>query len=244
MGFSKDFSGFREWFKTQGVVQHHEACSKGGIDFCVSRFKGVEQEFHLGICLYCDRPPTLSRPPEEKGLKILMIDYGLSDPESGSFQVICAGTYDFVFGRRYRDSSIMGLRVFEDNTYQFFYLEREAQKKPKRERKLKKRLGGEIIAYFPFKGYGFILSAESREKFFFHMSFIKDPELASSLASYFKGTILPVTFEFEGSDGGKYPRAKRISFGEISGLESRDANKTGVEDGCTFIGSSSKVQDG
>lgn len=202
---------FSEFLRKRGlqVRNHRLCCEQGGIDFCLVGLEGHEDSFHPSVkVVYKDSPLEIVGTN-----KTLVVEFGCKEFDTGAFYVAHAGLISFLFNQRYRAENIFGLRVYENLSFQLFSLEEQIEKFRKKAHEEKfagnGRMKGEIVAYFPNKGYGFLRSG-GEEKFFFHITSVRDISLKEFLPNYLEGTLLPVSFVFGGSRGGQFPRAKSI----------------------------------
>jgi cold shock CspA family protein len=214
---------FRKTIEAGGVKTDYDAefHEPYGIDFVVTRIRGVHAHVNLGVQVVIDANQLDS---QEKFLdmgrrgivhKSMYLELDPRTVATGAIPVAIAACMSFLFDRRYQHFKSIGLRVFEDCTFHYFDVE-ENVRRLKREtvtpgQSVGQEMKGNIIAYFTDKGFGFI-EVEKDHKFFFHIANVIDDELRSQLPAYQPGDDMPVVFKFGGHDGKKYPKALEVSF--------------------------------
>ncbi|MCA9564326.1 MAG: cold shock domain-containing protein [Myxococcales bacterium] len=190
------------------------------LDFVINRFQGIHALVNLGVRTtfetqdYAAQEAFLEAAKKGVVHKSIYVEFARKNVESGALSIALAAFLAFLFDQRYRDFRAVGLRIFEDCTFHFFSLE-ENIRRLRRERhedanEYDEQLGGDIIAYFTDKGFGFIEDPE-QQKFFFHIANVVDDDLRIQLPSYTQGDTIPVRFYYGGSDGKKYPKAVNVS---------------------------------
>ena len=190
------------------------------LDFVINRFEGIHALVNLGVKVtfktedYTAQEEFLDA--AKKGLvhKSVFAEFNRKNLRRGALEVVHAALLAFLFDQRYRDFRAVGLRIFEDCTFHFFSLE-ENIRRLRRDRHedsnaYDEEFGGDIIAYFTDKGFGFIEDPEA-QKFFFHIANVVDDDLRIQLPSYTQGDTISVQFFYGGSDGKKYPKAVNVS---------------------------------
>ncbi|MBN1946561.1 MAG: cold shock domain-containing protein [Bradymonadales bacterium] len=197
------------------------------LDFVINRLEGIHALVNLGVRTTFSIE-NLSRQEAfleaaKKGVvhKSVYLEFDRRNLNQGALIVAYAAFLAFLFDNRYRELKAIGLRIFEDCTYHFFSLE-ENIRRLRRERheqtnEYDRQVGGDIIAYFTDKGFGFI-EDESAQKFFFHIANVVDEDLRIQLPSYNQGDIIPVEFYYGGSDGKKYPKAVNVTLGRSAAI--------------------------
>lgn len=190
------------------------------LDFVINRFEGIHALVNLGVRTtfqteaYDAQEEFLEAAKKGVVHKSIYVEFNRKNLQRGALEVAHAAFLAFLFDQRYRDFRAVGIRIFEDCTFHFFSLE-ENIRRLRRERhegsnEYDERLGGDIIAYFTDKGFGFIEDAEA-QKFFFHIANVVDDDLRIQLPSYNQGDTIPVSFYYGGSDGKKYPKAVKVA---------------------------------
>lgn len=193
------------------------------LDFTLVRLENVFAHVNLGVHLSTDLEELDAMESfaqvTKRGLvlKALYIEIDEETLNAGGLMVTHGACLSYLFDKRYAQTRLTGLRVFEDCSFQFFDLEetiaRLQRQTFEQDTHIGEDMGGRIIAYFTDKGFGFIQTDDER-KFFFHIANIVDDELRARLPSYIPGEIIPVDFQYGGNDGKKYPKAINVSFPE------------------------------
>lgn len=216
-------SVFREALEAGGVKTDFDAEFHGpyGLDFVVTRIRGVHAHVNLGVQVTIDANHQETSEAflemSRRGIvhKSMYIELDERTVATGAIPVAISACMSFLFDRRYQHFKSIGLRVFEDCTFHYFDVD-ENVRRLKREnvapgQNVGQEMTGNIIAYFTDKGFGFI-EAEKDHKFFFHIANVVDDELRSQLPAYQPGDDMPVVFKYGGHDGKKYPKALEVSF--------------------------------
>ncbi len=203
------------------VERDEEFQERYNLDFSVTRLDEVYAHVNLGVHVTTslddhERIETFAQ-VARRGivLKALYIEVGSETVDSGALLVAFGACLSFLFDRRYQQVKAMGMRIYEDCSFNFFELD-EALDRLGRvteddDLDIGASMDGRIIAYFTDKGYGFIQTEDER-KFFFHIANIVDDELRQRLPGYVPGEVIPVEFQYGGHDGKKYPKAINVSF--------------------------------
>lgn len=203
-------------------VEHDEQFSaQYDLDFTVTRFEDVYAHVNLGVHVTTtlDNIDELKRfiQVARRGivLKALYIEIDQDTIDAGGLLVAFGASMSYLFDRRYAQVRAIGLRIFQDCSFQFFELDETLERLQRvnfdEDLHIGEDLQGRIIAYFTDKGFGFIQTDDDR-KFFFHIANIVDDDLRARLPSYVPGEIIPVDFQYGGNDGKKYPKAINVSF--------------------------------
>ena len=133
------------------------------------------------------------------------------------FLVAFGACLSYLFDRRHGQTRSVGIKIFEDCSYQFFEIEDTMQRLERmhvdEDLAIGDALHGRIIAYFTDKGFGFIQTSDDR-KYFFHIANVVDDELRGRLPGYVLGEIIGVEFQYGGNDGKKYPKAINVSLSD------------------------------
>lgn len=191
-----------------------------GLDFCIIRLKDVHAHVNLGVHItselndleYMEALALASR----RGivLKALYIEVQQEIMDAGALLAAFSACLSVLFDQRHAHSKLLGLRVHEDCSFQFFDLEESIERLQRvtsiDEMDIGQDLIGRIIAYFTEKGFGFI-QTDDEIKYFFHIANIVDDELRVQLPNYMPGEIIPVEFQYGGHDGKKYPKAINVT---------------------------------
>ncbi len=204
-----------------GRVEREERFEKQyGLDFSITRFEHVYAHVNLGVHITqsldnLDEMETFAQ-VSKRGIvmKALYIEIDQETLDGGGLLVAMGACLAFLFERRHQHTKLMGLRIHEDCTYQFFAIDEAIDRLDRpdfdEELQIGEDMEGRIIAYFTDKGFGFIQN-DDEQKFFFHIANIVDDELRSKLPSYVPGEIIPVDFQYGGNDGKKYPKAINVA---------------------------------
>lgn len=190
------------------------------IDLMVTRFEGIFAHVNLGIHLNTTLDDVdnmqIFMQASRRGLVLKSIYIEMDDEtiQAGGLQIAQGACLAYLFDRRHQQSRAVGLRVYEDCTFQFFELDEAVQRLQRASFEHDIQVGenmlGRIIAYFTDKGFGFIQTEEDH-KYFFHIANIVDDELRMKLPSYVPGEVIPVEFQYGGNDGKKYPKAINVA---------------------------------
>ena len=191
-----------------------------GLDFSVTRFERLDAHVNLGVHLTdtFDHVESMERFAHvvRRGiaLKALYIELHPETAQGGGLLVALGAALTFLFERRHTGTRVMGLRIEEDCTFQFFELEEALERIARADfdgdLQIGEALKGRIIAYFSEKGFGFVQSDDER-KMFFHVANIADDVLRARLPAYLPGEVIPVEFQYGGHDGKKYPKAINLT---------------------------------
>ena len=190
------------------------------IDFTVTRFTGVHAHVNLGIHVTSNRDDLEQLERFVQGarrgvvLKSLYLEVPEEALENGAMLPAYGACLAYLFDRRHHQGRTVGIRIFEDCSYQHFDLEETIQRLQRMaddaDLAIGEELEGRIIAYFTDKGFGFIQTDDER-KYFFHIANIVDDELRGRLPTYVPGEVIPVDFQYGGNDGKKYPKAINVA---------------------------------
>ena len=199
------------------------------LDFVITGLENVHAHVNLGIHVTTtsDDLPRMQkfvaasqRAIVLKGLYIEISDVVLN---SGGFLVAFGACLSYLFDRRNAQVKVLGMRIFEDCSYQFFELDDAMQRLERmhvdQDLAIGDEMHGRIIAYFTDKGFGFIQTEDDR-KYFFHIANVVDDELRARLPAYVLGEIIGVEFQYGGNDGKKYPKAINVSLSDDLGEDS------------------------
>ncbi len=197
------------------------------LDFTITRFAKVHAHVNLGVHVTGSLDDLEQQEQfvqtSRRGIVLKALYIELSDPSAiaGGMLVAFGACLAFLFDRRYAQNKVMGIRINEDSSFQFFDIEDNIERLQRmsydEELDIGEDLEGRVIAYFTEKGFGFIQTDDER-KFFFHIANIVDDELRARLPAYVPGEIIPVDFQFGGNDGKKYPKAINVAMPEGNGL--------------------------
>jgi cold shock CspA family protein len=193
------------------------------LDFMITRLENVHAHVNLGVHVTTSQD-DLNRMQKfvqasQRGIVLKALYIEMSDVilNSGGFLVAFGACLSFLFDRRQAQSKALGMKIFEDCSYQFFELDETIQRLERMyvddDLAIGDDLSGRIIAYFTDKGFGFIQTDDDR-KYFFHIANVVDDELRARLPSYVLGEIIGVDFQYGGNDGKKYPKAINVSLAE------------------------------
>ncbi len=190
------------------------------LDFTVTRFDPVHAHVNLGVHVTSARDDLddlnkfLQASKRGIVLKSVYIEMSEVAVDTGGVLVALGACLAVLFDRRHQPSKCIGVRIFEDCSFQFFDLEETVNRLERRflddDLAIGDDLAGRIIAYFTDKGFGFIQTDDDR-KFFFHIANVVDDDLRARLPGYVLGEIIPVDFQYGGNDGKKYPKAVNVS---------------------------------
>ncbi len=193
------------------------------LDFTVTRLQHVHAHVNLGVHVTTtvDDLARMQRfaAASTRGivLKALYIEMAQDVQNTGGFLVAFGACLSVLFDRRHAQIKALGIRLFEDCSYQFFDLEdaigRLERMHVDEDVAIGDEMQGRIIAYFTDKGFGFIQTDDDR-KYFFHIANVVDDELRSRLPGYVLGEIIGVEFQYGGNDGKKYPKAINVSLSD------------------------------
>jgi hypothetical protein len=193
------------------------------LDFTVAALSDVHAHVNLGVHVTVEADDLASMQKfsqiAARGIvfKSLYVELSEVASKAGGAIVGVAAAMAFLFNRRFQQSKLMGLRIHDDCSFQFFDLVENIERLDRvyvdEDLVVGDSLGGRIIAYFTDKGFGFIQTDDER-KFFFHIANVVDDELRGKLPSYVLGEIIPVEFHYGGNDGKKYPKAIHVSLTE------------------------------
>ena len=193
------------------------------LDFMITRLENVHAHVNLGIHVTTsgddlDRMQKFVQ-AARRGivLKAMYIEMSDVTVNTGGFLVAFGACLSYLFDRRYAQTRSIGMRIFEDCSFQFFDIDENIQRLERMyiddDLAIGDDLGGRIIAYFTDKGFGFIQTEDDR-KFFFHIANVVDDDLRARLPGYVLGEIIPVEFQYGGNDGKKYPKAINVSMAD------------------------------
>lgn len=193
------------------------------LDFVITGLENVHAHVNLGVHV-TTASDDLARMQKflqasQRGIVLKAAYIEISDVvlNSGGFLVAFGACLSHLFDRRNSATKSVGMKIFEDCTYQFFELDDTMQRLERmhvdEDLAIGDELHGRIIAYFTDKGFGFIQTDDDR-KYFFHIANVVDDELRSRLPSYVLGEIIPVEFQYGGNDGKKYPKAINVSLSD------------------------------
>lgn len=193
------------------------------LDFMISGLENVHAHVNLGLHVTTtsddlERMQKFAQ-ASSRGivLKALYVEIPDAVLNSGGFLVAFGACLSYLFDRRHSQTKSLGIRLFEDCTYQFFEIEDTVQRLERmnvdEDLAIGDELTGRIIAYFTDKGFGFIQTDDDR-KYFFHIANVVDDDLRARLPSYVLGEIINVEFQYGGNDGKKYPKAINVSLSE------------------------------
>lgn len=118
-----------------------------------------------------------------------------------------------LFDRKYQDLKALSVKIQEDCSFVVSDLNESVERLENMvddDTAIGDELDGRIIAYFVDKGFGFVQNEETR-KYFFHIANVVDDDLRARLPEYTVGEIIPVVFQYGGTDGKKYPKAINVS---------------------------------
>jgi len=197
------------------------------LDFVITRLENVHAHVNLGVHVTTSSD-DLERmrkfcQASNRGIVLKAMYVEMSDVvlNTGGFLVAFGACLSYLFDRRYAQSKSIGMRIFEDCSFQFFDIDENVQRLERMvvddDLAIGDELGGRIIAYFTDKGFGFIQTDDDR-KFFFHIANVVDDDLRARLPGYVLGEIVPVAFQYGGNDGKKYPKAINVSLSDDDGL--------------------------
>lgn len=193
------------------------------LDFTITRLENVHAHVNLGVHVTTTND-DLSRmqrfvQASSRGIVLKALYVEISDVilNTGGFLVAFGACISYLFDRRHAQAKALGMRIFEDCSYQFFEIE-EAIGRLERmhvdeDVAIGDEMQGRIIAYFTDKGFGFIQTDDDR-KYFFHIANVVDDDLRARLPGYVLGEIIPVEFQYGGNDGKKYPKAINVSLSD------------------------------
>ena len=190
------------------------------LDFTLTRHEHLFAHVNLGVHLTTtpEQPQVLEAFTQttKRGLvlKALYIELDEETLHAGGLLVAQAICMSFLFDRRWAQTRQLGVRIFEDCSFQWFDLDEALARQRRQHVDQDTQIGadmlGRIIAYFTDKGFGFIQTDDER-KFFFHIANIVDDELRARLPSYIPGESIPAHFQYGGDDGKKYPKAINVA---------------------------------
>lgn len=193
------------------------------LDFTITRLATVHAHVNLGVHVTTSRDnlEEMNRFAQaaKRGivLKAVYVEVHEVAIATGGSLVALGASLAFLFDKRFTGNRAMGVRIFEDCSFQFFDLEETVNHLERRfvddDLAIGDDLGGRIIAYFTDKGFGFIQTEDDR-KFFFHIANVVDDDLRARLPAYVLGEIIPVDFQYGGNDGKKYPKAINVSMND------------------------------
>lgn len=214
-----------EHFRTAGAKLDidDEFRSMYDLDFTITRLQHVHAHVNLGVHVTTttDDLARMQRFMQASGrgivLKALYVEIAPEVTNTGGFLVAFGACLSVLFDRRHAQSKALGIRVFEDCSFQFFDIE-EAIGRLERmhvdeDVAIGDEMQGRIIAYFTDKGFGFIQTDDDR-KYFFHIANVVDDDLRARLPAYVLGEIIGVEFQYGGNDGKKYPKAINVSLSD------------------------------
>lgn len=193
------------------------------LDFVLTGLENVHAHVNLGIHVTTtsDDLNRMQRfmQASQRGIVLKAMYIEISDVvlNSGGFLVAFGACLSYLFDRRHAQTKSIGMKIFEDCTYQFFELDDTMQRLERmhvdEDLAIGDELQGRIIAYFTDKGFGFIQTDDDR-KYFFHIANVVDDELRARLPGYVLGEIIGVEFQYGGNDGKKYPKAINVSLSD------------------------------
>jgi cold shock CspA family protein len=193
------------------------------LDFVITGLENVHAHVNLGVHVTTtsDDLPRMQRflQASHRGIVLKGLYIEISDVvlNSGGFLVAFGACLSYLFDRRNAHTKSVGMKIFEDCSYQFFELDDTMQRLERmhvdEDLAIGDELQGRIIAYFTDKGFGFIQTQDDR-KYFFHIANVVDDELRARLPGYVLGEIIAVEFQYGGNDGKKYPKAINVSLSD------------------------------
>lgn len=205
------------------VDRNDEFARLYNLDFVITGLENVHAHVNLGVHVTTssDDLPRMQKflHASQRGVVLKAVYIEISDVvlNSGGFLVAFGACLSHLFDRRSAAMKAIGVRIFEDCTYQFFELDDTMQRLERMgdddDLAIGDELHGRIIAYFTDKGFGFIQTDDDR-KYFFHIANVVDDHLRSRLPAYVLGEIIPVEFQYGGNDGKKYPKAINVSLSD------------------------------
>lgn len=193
------------------------------LDFVITGLENVHAHVNLGVHVTTS-PDDLIRmqrfnQASQRGIVLKGMYVEISDVvlNSGGFLVAFGACLSYLFDRRHAQTKSIGMKIFEDCSYQFFEVDDTMQRLERmnvdEDLAIGDQLQGRIIAYFTDKGFGFIQTDDDR-KYFFHIANVVDDELRARLPGYVLGEIIAVEFQYGGNDGKKYPKAINVSLSD------------------------------
>ena len=193
------------------------------LDFTVMAMTDIHAHVNLGVHVTVQQGDLASMQKfsqvAARGIvfKSLYVELSEVASKAGGATVGVAAAMAFLFNRRFQQAKLLGLRIHDDCSFQFFDLGENIERLERvfvdEDLVVGDSMGGRIIAYFTDKGFGFIQTDDER-KFFFHIANVVDDELRGRLPGYVLGEIIPVEFHYGGNDGKKYPKAIHVSLTE------------------------------
>lgn len=202
-------------------IEYDEAFEhKYGLQFTVTRLQHVFAHVNLGVHLTTSpedfQNMSLFAQTSKRGLvlKSIYIELDEETIQAGGLLIAFGACLSFLFDKRHQHTKLIGLRINEDCSFNFFDIDEATQRLQRmdinQDIQIGQNLLGRIIAYFTDKGFGFIQTDDDR-KYFFHIANIVDDDLRTKLPAYVPGEIIPVEFQYGGNDGKKYPKAINVS---------------------------------
>lgn len=224
---SEEALSFWNYFESAGatLLFNQQFFNDYAFDFSIVRYENLYAHVNLAIHVTTvhDDIDAMERfvNGANRGicLKALYVEIDPSTVNTGSQVVGFGAALNFLFQRPADEHRCYGIRIFQDCSLQYFNLENNISRLNRLANLDDLAIGdtfkGKITHYFTDRGFGFI-QIDTDHKFFLHIANIADDRLRTKLAEYSVGEVIPVEFQFGGSDGGKYPKAINIVLDEPS----------------------------
>jgi len=197
------------------------------LDFIVDRFKNIDKLIPIGVQVTL-KQNDLSKQEQflSERKKKTLVDKSIYievhpdvDIYNWGSELIYNALVSFVFQKNLGIGDIVGLRINQNITYEFFNIEENVESaRAKVSKPSGQILKGQIFRYNPDKGFGFI-EGKNSQKWFFHITKVIDDQFDKFIgnAEYKQNDLLskPIYVDFENAGvtkqgGDNLPEAKNI----------------------------------
>ena len=212
------------------------------LDFIVDRFKDIDKLVHIGVQVTIN-PNDSAKQAEflRERKKRTLVDRSVyvkvhpeADIDHWGAELIYNAITAFAFQKDLREKDVIGVRINQDVTYEFFEVAASAvaspsiglgspsSAEPAGVPKVGQLLRGRIYRYNKSRGYGFIESEEGK-RWFFHFSAITDNDLRENILPNAPADLdtnnlektIPVEFEDGGFTRGDAPAPSALNIRPI-----------------------------